>query len=97
MKIDNTLAHIGNPTVKPASAEGKLASAPPSSATVAGDERIDISALSARLQGAGEAPVDARKVAEIRQAIAEGRFQIHPERIAASLIEGVRELLSRQR
>lgn len=60
-------------------------------------ERVDISSLSARLQevGAGEAPVDAQRVAEIKQAIAEGRFQINPERIADGLLDSVRDMLGR--
>jgi len=60
-------------------------------------ERVDISSLSARLAevGAGEAPVNAQKVAEIKQAIAEGRFQINPERIADGLLGSVREMLIR--
>lgn len=60
-------------------------------------ERVDISSLSARLQeaGAGEAPVDAQRVAEIKQAIAEGRFQINPERIADGLLASVHEMLGR--
>jgi len=60
-------------------------------------ERVDISSLSARLQevGAGEAPVNAQRVAEIKAAIAEGRFQINPERIADGLLTSVREMLGR--
>lgn len=60
-------------------------------------ERVDISSLSARLQevGAGEAPVNAQRVAQIKQAIAEGRFQINPERIADGLLDSVRDMLGR--
>lgn len=97
MKIDNTLPPIGMPMVRPASSEGKSAPAAPISTAAVNAERIDISALSYRLQKAGEAPVDAKKVAEIQQAINAGRFRIDPERIAASLLDGARELLSRQR
>lgn len=98
MKIDNTLPPLGNTTATPAVRETKAAAAPAPQAGT-GAERIDISALSARLQeaGAGEAPVDAQKVAEIVRAIAEGRFQINPERIADGLLDSVRELLARQR
>jgi len=60
-------------------------------------ERVAISSLSARLQevGAGEAPVNAQRIAEIKQAISEGRFQINPERIADGLLASVRDMLGR--
>ena len=63
----------------------------------ASTERVDISSLSARMQevGAGEAPVNAARVAEIKQAISEGRFQINPERIADGLLASVRDMLGR--
>lgn len=44
-----------------------------------------------------EPPFNAQKVAEIRQAISEGRFQINPERIADGLLSSVREMLDRDR
>jgi negative regulator of flagellin synthesis FlgM len=71
--------------------------APTPQAGAASSERVDISSLSARLQevGAGEAPVNAQRVAEIKQAIAEGRFQINPERIADGLLASVRDMLAR--
>ncbi|MDO9244440.1 MAG: flagellar biosynthesis anti-sigma factor FlgM, partial [Rhodocyclaceae bacterium] len=40
-------------------------------------------------------PVNAERVAEIKAAIAEGRFQINPERIADGLLTSVREMLGR--
>jgi negative regulator of flagellin synthesis FlgM len=42
-------------------------------------------------------PVNAARVAEIRQAIAEGRFAIDPGAIADRLINSARELLQGQR
>ncbi|MGC3874858.1 flagellar biosynthesis anti-sigma factor FlgM [Halomonas sp. GXIMD04776] len=39
--------------------------------------------------------VDTARVAEIRQAISEGRLDIRPERIADGLIDSVRDLLGR--
>lgn len=44
-----------------------------------------------------EAAFSSQKVAEIRSAISEGRFQINPERIADGLISSVREMLSQDR
>ena len=40
---------------------------------------------------------DAERVAEIRSAIAEGRFTVDAEKVADKLIESVRELLSAPR
>jgi negative regulator of flagellin synthesis FlgM len=62
---------------------------------------VHVSTLGAQLQAiedqlrSGDV-VDAAKVAEIRQAIAEGRLQIKPEVIAERLLETVRELLRGQ-
>jgi negative regulator of flagellin synthesis FlgM len=57
--------------------------------------------LSANLQQAAavsgsDQVVDVARVAEIKQAIAEGRFQIQPERIADGLLASVREMLTKQ-
>lgn len=94
VKINSAIPSIGN-----ASGSGSTR-APTTTAKSAGaatSERVDISSLSARLQevGAGETPVDIQRVAEIKQAITEGRFQINPERIADSLLASVREMLGR--
>jgi negative regulator of flagellin synthesis FlgM len=69
----------------------------PASAT----DQVDLSSMSARLQSAsaeiaGTATVDTARVAEIKQAISEGRFQINPDRIADGLLESVRQMLARQ-
>ena len=57
--------------------------------------------MSANLQQAsalsgGERVMDVARVAEIKQAIAEGRFQIKPERIANGVLDSVREMLAKQ-
>lgn len=59
---------------------------------------VQLSPLSARLQtiesGLGDGQVvDAARVAEIKQAITEGRFKINAEVIADRLLETVRELI----
>lgn len=41
---------------------------------------------------AGEAPLNAKKVEEIRQAILDGRFEVNPEAIADSIIRSAKEL-----
>jgi negative regulator of flagellin synthesis FlgM len=44
---------------------------------------------------AAQAPFDSQRVAEIRQAIAEGRFQINTAKIADRLIGDVRDFLAK--
>jgi negative regulator of flagellin synthesis FlgM len=44
---------------------------------------------------AAQAPFDSQRVAEIRQAIAEGRFQINTDKIADRLIGDVRDFLAK--
>lgn len=92
VKINSALPSVG--TTGTGSSRGPAATAKP--AGTQSGERVDISSLSARLQevGAGESPIDAQKVAEIKQAISEGRFQINPERIADGLLNSVREMLT---
>ena len=70
-------------------------------ATSAGDQ-VALSSLSSRLQEiessvAAEPTVDTKRVAEIKQAIAEGRFQINSDKIAGGLLDSVRDMLSKDR
>ena len=63
---------------------------------------VQLSELASQLQAiqgqlaSGEV-VDAARIAEIRQAIAEGRLKIHPDMIADRLLETVKELLTVRR
>ena len=64
--------------------------------------QVQLSALAGQMQQMegvlAETPaVDSARVAEIRQAIAEGRFEINPEKIADGLIASVREMLERNK
>lgn len=97
MKINTTIPSV---TVNDVAGRTKPAVSGNRNAAAAGD-KVELSSLAARLQDAGatnaDVPVvDSARVAEIKQAISEGRFQINPERIADGLIESVREMLSRQ-
>lgn len=94
MKIDSSSKVVGGQsntspgaTVRPA-AVGPAVTDPVSS-------QVEISRTATKLKQVGEA-YDAERVAEIRQAISEGKFQINPERIADGLLDSVRTMLSRQ-
>jgi negative regulator of flagellin synthesis FlgM len=102
VKIDNSIkvtggsgANSGRAVGKPAAGESKTA--PVDSADV------QLSALSAQMQTIGSGltstggVVDAAQVAEIKQAIADGKFTVNPEVIADRLLESVKELISATR
>ncbi|MDP1607418.1 MAG: flagellar biosynthesis anti-sigma factor FlgM [Rhodocyclaceae bacterium] len=97
MKINTAIPAVGKApdSVRAKNAAGPAAASPQSAAGTAA--RVDISSLSAHMQkvGAGETPVNAERVAEIKAAISEGRFQINPESIADGLLTSVREMLGR--
>ncbi len=94
MKINSALPSVGNAPDAPR-ARGPVPTPPRTESGAS--ERVDISSLSARLQevGSGEAPFNAQRVSDIKQAISEGRFQINPERIADGLLTSVRDMLGR--
>lgn len=96
MKINSAIPSVGNaPDGGRPRATSSAAQRP-----AAGDAQVALSPLSARLQeieaGISNAPVvDAKRVAEIRQAIAAGQFKIDPERIADGLLTSVRQMLAK--
>lgn len=56
---------------------------------------VRLSGVAAQISAAADAsPVNSAKVAEIRKAIAEGRFTINAEAIAGRLIDSARELVA---
>ncbi|EXI68152.1 MAG: anti-sigma28 factor FlgM [Candidatus Accumulibacter adjunctus] len=65
--------------------------------TASAATEVHLSELAAQLQTPGDAGAfDAGRVAEIRQAIAEGRFTINAEAIAERLITSASELVAAQ-
>lgn len=105
MKIDSASKMSGGPSValgvanstpNPGSSSSVAARSTPAtaSATPPAGLQVELS-RTAGLKQAGEV-FNTNRVAEIRQAIAEGRFQINPERIADGLLDSVRTMLSRQ-
>ena len=96
MKIDNSIKSVSIGAISSgASRPGKgTASAPDSG----GGDRVRLSPLSSQLQAiessmADTPVVDSARVAEIKQAIAEGRFKVNPDAVADHLLQTARELL----
>ena len=101
MKIDNSIKTLSSGALSGGAARsGKGAAGAPGSG--GGGEHVQLSSLSSQLQSiegsmANTPIVDSARVAEIRQAIAEGRFKVNPEVVADHLLQTARELLrSRQ-
>jgi negative regulator of flagellin synthesis FlgM len=96
MKIDNSIKPVTTGAVSGGSARpGKGAASAPSSG---GGDRVELSPLSSQLQAiessmADTPIVDSARVAEIKQAIAEGRFKVNPDVVADHLLQTARELL----
>lgn len=86
MKIDSSTPSAAN-LAKP---RQQRPAGPGAAAGATGDSAIATLHHSQALEQTG-APVDSERVAEIRQAIADGRLQINAERIADRLIQGARE------
>lgn len=67
---------------------------------VAEAERVQLSNLAARLNQLeaqfGQSDFDAKKVEEVRNAIADGRFKVNADAVADRLLTSVAELLGRK-
>lgn len=98
VKINSAITSVGN---SPAGSPAKGTARVPAESVASSVEQVALSSLSGRLQEAtaalAETPVvDAARVAEIKQAISAGRFQINPERIANGLLDNVKQMLAKQ-
>lgn len=94
MKIDNSIKNL--PSHGGASAAPRAPAQVGSSAVRTPDPvgaQVELSRTSARV-AQGDDDFSAARVAEIRQAITEGRFQVNPEKIADGLLQSVREFLA---
>jgi negative regulator of flagellin synthesis FlgM len=95
MKIDPTLKTVAPNAVNEQRVQNEKAPA-----QTAGKPRgeVELSSLSTQLQGieasleTGQA-VDSTRVAEVKKAIAEGRFEINADTIADRLIDATREFM----
>lgn len=99
MKIDNSVGPVGGLPGGEAKPRGSRNTAPATAAATG--EKVELSALAGRLQEAeaslANVPVaDAGKIAEIKQAMAEGRFKVDASKVADGLIESVRQMIVSQ-
>ncbi|MDP1733950.1 MAG: flagellar biosynthesis anti-sigma factor FlgM [Sulfuritalea sp.] len=99
MKIDNTAKTIGSGQSPAGSraAGSKPATAHAATASPSAGQPATVVSVAMQSVGGSEPAFNAEKVAEIRQAISEGRFQVNSERIADGLISSVREMLDQNR
>lgn len=94
MKIDSNLKSLGSGSVGGNRPKAGTNAAPTGTAAA----EVQISTASAQLSSSGSsAPVDSARIAEIKTAIAEGRFRINADAIADGLLETARDLLQSQR
>jgi negative regulator of flagellin synthesis FlgM len=95
MKINDSgsIKKPATPTVASGSTAAK--STEKAGATSAASDSVKLSSQAQSLSaGASSAPFDAKKVAEIKAAIANGTFQIDASKIADGLIDSVRDATS---
>ena len=93
MKIDSSLKPSGS-----VQGSSRARAEQAGTSTGAGTTKVQLSAASAKLAGSGSgAPIDGARIAEIKQAIAEGRFQINADAIADGLLSTARDLVQSQR
>jgi len=97
MKIDSSSKSIGNISSAAGARAGNAAPAKTENAAATSGSGQASTVVSTTLHTIADTQpaFNSAKVAEIRQAISEGRFQINPERIADGLISSVREMLAR--
>lgn len=94
MKIDSSLKPLGTSGIS-----GSRQTAKPTGTGAGGSaSEVKLSGASAQFAAASSgAPIDGARIAEIKQAISEGRFQVNAEAIADSLLNTARDLLQSQR
>lgn len=94
MKIDKTVTLLKNtPTTPTAPAAAKSGvSAPPVSAVAVASQARPVSPTTLLPSASGD--FDAARVAEIRESISAGRYQVDTSKIADGLLASVRDLLN---
>lgn len=99
MKISSTSEPLRPDRILPAASEARTAAAK-GAAPAAATERVEVSDLAARLSQLetqfGQADFDVKRVDEVRNAIAEGRFKVNSDAVADRLLASVAELLGKK-
>jgi negative regulator of flagellin synthesis FlgM len=99
MKISSTSEPLRPDRLTPASSDGR-AGVSKTGEPVAQTEKVQLSDLASRLSQLetqfADASFDAKKVDEVRSAIAEGRFKVNADAIADRLLSSVAELLNKK-
>ena len=84
-------------TLTPALVKDTRGSATRQTGTSSGGDEVQLSSLAAQMRATDDYAFDTARVAEIKQAIAEGRFSINASAIADRLIASTKELLDSNR
>jgi negative regulator of flagellin synthesis FlgM len=102
LKIDSTINSLNNAQAKPSAPSVRESGTRASTPVATEDVTVDLSPMTAeahRLQAKLMQPdsrdFDAARVAAIRRAISEGRYQVNAGKIADGLIDSVRQLLKK--
>jgi negative regulator of flagellin synthesis FlgM len=99
VKIDDSIKKAANLPVgqssQARSGNGAAKTGATASASASTSDNVHISSQLKVLAGqvAGAGVFDTNKVEEIKAAIADGRFQVDPEKVATGLLESVRDLI----
>lgn len=95
MKIDSTSKSLGNTATPGGPARARASGGAASASNTSASTETTLSGLQGVSNVLASSPVvDTERVAEIKRAIAEGRFQVNPERIADGLLKSVRDMLA---
>ncbi|MBK1679999.1 flagellar biosynthesis anti-sigma factor FlgM [Rhodocyclus tenuis] len=98
MKVERQLPSTGSYATSETRSRASSTAGKPAPGAAPDAGAVRLSGLAAQMSASTEgSPVNSAKIAEIRQAIAEGRFAINAEAIAGRLIDSARELVAAER
>ena len=102
MKIDDALKQVGGITTGSLETKSTKTASKAKASSSATAENVTLSPTSSQLRALesnldNENVFDEKKVAEIKSAIAEGRFKVNTGKVANGLIDSVKEMLTAQK